>query len=150
MRRKWLMLGVVLTLCVIVALLPLYPKVDTSVVHQHQSYPAENKEITGFDENGVLTSHLPLIVLKAGGNVIPGADRPTDQELYCEFAVIDNNNHLNRSDDAPTQTGRMAINVRGNSSRYFPKKQYAIRTVDDAGIPQETAFSVCRQKPLGY
>ena len=140
MRRKWLMLGVVLTLCVIVALLPLYPKVDTSVVHQHQSYPAENKEITGFDENGVLTSHLPLIVLKAGGNVIPGADRPTDQELYCEFAVIDNNNHLNRSDDAPTQTGRMAINVRGNSSRYFPKKQYAIRTVDDAGIPQETAF----------
>ena len=92
MRRKWLMLGVVLTLCVIVALLPRYPKVDTSVVHQHQSYPAENKEITGFDENGVLTSHLPLIVLKAGGNVIPGADRPTDQELYCEFAVIDNNN----------------------------------------------------------
>ena len=140
MRRKWLMLGVVLTSCVIVALLPLYPKVDTLVVHQHQSYPAENKEITGFDENGVLTSHLPLIVLKADGNVIPGADRPTDQELYCEFAVIDNNNHLNRSDDAPTQTGRMAINVRGNSSRYFPKKQYAIRTVDDAGIPQETAF----------
>ena len=44
MRRKWLMLGVVLTLCVIVALLPLYPKVDTSVVHQHQSYPAEIKK----------------------------------------------------------------------------------------------------------
>ena len=134
------MLGVVLTSCVIAALLPLYPKVDTLIVHQHQSYPAENKEITGFDEDGVLTSHLPLIVLNAGGNVIPGADRPTDQELYCEFAVIDNNNHLNRSDDAPTQTGRMAINVRGNSSRYFPKKQYAIRTVDDENIPQETAF----------
>ena len=140
MRRIWLMLGVVLTSCVIVALLPLYPKVDTLVVHQHQSYPAENKEITGFDENGVLTSHLPLIVLKADGNVIPGADRPTDQELYCEFAVIDNNNHLNRSDDAPTQTGRMAINVRGNSSRNFSKKQYAIRTVDDEGLPLETAF----------
>ena len=140
MRRKWLMLGVVLTSCVIVALLPHYPKVDTLVVHQHQSSPVENKEITGFDENGVLTSHLPLIVLKADGNVIPGADRPTDQELYCEFAVIDNNNHLNRSDDAPTQTGRMAINVRGNSSRNFSKKQYAIRTVDDENIPQETAF----------
>lgn len=140
MRRKWLMLGVVLTLCVTAALLPLYPKVDTLVVHQHQSYPVENKEITGFDDNGVLTSHLPLIVLKADGNVIPGADRPTDQELYCEFAVIDNDNHLNRSDDAPTQTGRMAINVRGNSSRHFSKKQYAIRTVDDDGIPQETTF----------
>lgn len=140
MRRKWLMLGVVLTLCVIVALLPLYPKVDTSVVHQHQSYPVENKEITGFGNNGVLTSHLPLIILKANGNVIPGAGIPNNQELYCEFYVIDNNNHLNRSDDAPTQTGRMAINVRGNSSRNFPKKQYAIRTVDDAGIPQETAF----------
>lgn len=140
MRRKWLMLGVLLTSCVIVALLPLYPKVDTLVVHQHQSYPAENKEITGFDEDGVLTSHLPLIVLNAGGNVIPGADTPTDQELYCEFSVIDNDNHLNRSDDAPTQTGRMAINVRGNSSRNFSKKQYAIRTVDDENIPQETAF----------
>ena len=140
MRRKWLMLGVVLTLCVIVALLPLYSKVDTLVVLQHKSFPAENKEITGFDENGVLTSHLPLIVLKADGNVIPGADGPGDQELYCEFAVIDNNNHLNRSDDTPTQTGRMAINVRGKSSRHFRKKQYAIRTVDDAGIPQETTF----------
>lgn len=140
MIRKRIMLGVVFSLCIIAAILPDYPKEDTLVVHQHQSYPAENKEITGFDENGVLTSHLPLFVLKADGNVIPGADRPTDQELYCEFAVIDNNNHLNRSDDAPTQTGRMAINVRGNSSRYFPKKQYAIRTVDDENIPQETAF----------
>ena len=37
MRRKWIMLGVVLTSCVIVALLPLYPKTDTLVVHQHQS-----------------------------------------------------------------------------------------------------------------
>ena len=122
MRRRWLMLGVVLSLCMVVAILPRYPKVDTLVVHQHQSSPVENKEIIGFDDNGVLTSHLPLIVLKADGNVIPGADRPTDQELYCEFAVIDNNNHLNRSDDAPTQTGRMAINVRGNSSRYLPQK----------------------------
>lgn len=140
MRRKWLMLGVVLSLCMVVAILPRYPKVDTLVVHQHQSFPAENKEIIGFDDNGVLTSHLPLIILKANGNAIPGADMPTDQELYCEFAVIDNTNHLNRSDDAPTQTGRMAINIRGNSSRHFPKKQYAIRTVDGAGIPQETAF----------
>ena len=140
MRRKWLMFGVVLSLCMVVAILPRYPKVDTLVVHQHKSFPAENKEITGFDDNGVLTSHLPLIVLKADGNVIPGADGPGDQELYCEFAVIDNNNHLNRSDDTPTQTGRMAINVRGKSSRHFRKKQYAIRTVDDAGIPQETAF----------
>ena len=81
MRRKWLMFGVVLSLCMVVAILPRYPKVDTLVVHQHQSFPAENKEIIGFDDNGVLTSHLPLIVLKADGNVIPGADRPTDQEL---------------------------------------------------------------------
>ncbi|MCI6203350.1 MAG: CotH kinase family protein [Lachnospiraceae bacterium] len=140
MRRKWLMLGVVLSACMVAAILPRYPKVHTSVVHQHQSYPAENKEITGFDENGVLTSHLPLIVLKADGNVIPGADKPTDQELYCEFSVIDNDSHINRSADTPTQTGKMAINIRGNSSRYFIKKQYAIRTVDEAGLPLKTAF----------
>lgn len=139
MRRKWLMLGVVLGLCMITEILPYYPKVHTSVVHQHQSYPAENKEITGFDENGVLTSYLPLIVLKADGNVIPGADI-TDQELYCEFSVIDNDSHINRSADTPTQTGKMAINIRGNSSRYFIKKQYAIRTVDEAGLPKKTAF----------
>ena len=140
MRRKWLMLGVVLSLCMITEILPYYPKVHTSVVHQHQSYPAENKEITGFDENGVLTSHLPLIVLKADGNVIPGADILTDQELYCEFSVIDNESHINRSADTPTQTGKMAINIRGNSSRHFSKKQYAIRTVDEAGLPLKIAF----------
>ena len=29
MRRRWLMLGVVLSLCMVVAILPRYPKVDT-------------------------------------------------------------------------------------------------------------------------
>ena len=140
MRKRWIMFGVILSACMVATILPNFLKVHTSVVHQHQSYPAENKEITGFDENGVLTSHLPLIVLKADGNVIPGADILTDQELYCEFSVIDNDSHINRSADTPTQTGKMAINIRGNSSRHFSKKQYAIRTVDEAGLPLKTAF----------
>ena len=124
MRKRWIMFGVILSACMVATILPNFLKVHTSVVHQHQSYPAENKEITGFDENGVLTSHLPLIVLKADGNVIPGADKPTDQELYCEFSVIDNESHINRSADTPTQTGKMAINIRGNSSRHFSKNKH--------------------------
>lgn len=134
------MLGAALSLCMITKILPYDPESHTSVVHQHQSYSAENKGTAGFDENGVLTSHLPLIVLRTDGNVIPGADIPTDQELYCEFSVIDNDSHINRSADPPTQTGKMAINIRGNSSRYLMKKQYAIRTVDEAGLPLKTAF----------
>lgn len=140
MKKKQFMLCIVVILIITVALLPQEFQTDTTVLHQHKIYPNEEGRSVGFDEAGVLTSHLPLIILKSNGNVIPGSDAPTEQELHCEFAVIDNDDHLNRSSDTPTQTGKMAINIRGNSSRYFIKKQYAIRTVDASGLPLKTSF----------
>lgn len=140
MKKKWIIFSVIVVAFIIVGILPHYARINTAVMHQHKSYPAENKEITGFDSNGNLTSHLPLIILKADGKEIPGAEMATTEELYCDFAVIDNDSHINNSADEPTLTGKMAINIRGNSSRHMKKKQYAIRTVDESGIPVNTGF----------
>lgn len=140
MRRKLAALGVILGALLLAWGLPKVKPIHPNVVHQHLSYPKENPEITGFDASGNLTSHLPLVILKTGGQMIPGGDMPTDEELYCQFAVIDNDDHVNHSADAPTLTGRIALNIRGRSSRYFPKKQYALRTVDEAGLPIKTSL----------
>lgn len=151
MSKKLTILCVILASLIAVTILPQYAKYDVSVMHQHENYPAENTEITGFDKNGNLTSHLPLVIIENNGSEIPGSksysseeaaasDAPADEELYCKFSVIDNDNHINSSKDSPTQTGKVAVNVRGRSSRYYAKKQYAVRTVDDEGSSLSTSF----------
>lgn len=146
MKKKNLMLCLSLLLFA-AAIFPQDISTSTTIVHQHRSYPDEEGISAGFNDDGILTSHLPIIILQTNNNVIPGADGPTTQELYCEFSVINNKTYINKSSDSPTQTGKIAINVRGNSSRYYPKKQYTLRTVDEnkqsirtdfLGMPKET------------
>ena len=105
-----------------------------SVVHQHLVSPSEDPEKTGFNMVGDLTTHLPLLILDTRGQIIPGAAGRTEQELQCDLHIIDNPSGLNSSRDLPTQSTPIAIAVRGNSSRIFPKKQYSIRTVDSSGL----------------
>lgn len=111
-----------------------------SVVHQHEVWPQESEAATGFDEFGNLTTHLPLLIVQVNGREIPGITRETDEKLICEYAIIDNPDGVNCSRDVPTQTGTMAISIRGNSSRAFPKKQYAVKLVDKEGMPEKQSL----------
>lgn len=110
------------------------------VFHQHLQWSAQAPEDAGVDMYGNLTTHLPLLILKTQGQTIPGALRDTDEVLLCDYAIIANPNGVNHSGDTPTQTGLVTLSVRGNSSRYFPKKQYAMKLVDDNGMPQKLSL----------
>ena len=111
-----------------------------SVVHQHEVWPQESEEATGFDVYGNLTTHLPLLIVQVNGREIPGITRETDEKLICEYAIIDNPDGVNCSSDVPAQTGTMAISIRGNSSRWLPKKQYAVKLVDKEGMPEKQSL----------
>lgn len=135
MNKKRLAAALVLVLLAAGILLPGYGDGSThGVVHQHKLRDSE-PEGTGLDLYGNLTTHLPLIILKTNGAVIPGAEERTDEDLYCEYVIIDNPGGVNRSGDMPSQTGRAAVSIRGNSSRDYRKKQYAFKLVDSSGLP---------------
>ena len=136
MSKKIILFGTALLLLLAGLFFPhSAPDQPAPVVHQHLSAPKESPETAGFDENGVLTSHLPLVILHADGNVIPGVNREDSRRLTCSYTIIDHKNGVNRSTDAPTMEGLADINIRGNSSREFPKKQYGFRLVDSQGEP---------------
>ena len=111
-----------------------------NVVHQHEVWPQESEGATGFDVFGNLTTHLPLLIIQTSGQEVPGITRETEEKLICDYAIIDNPDGVNHSGDVPTQTGTMAISIRGNSSRAFPKKQYAVRLVDQEGMPEKQSL----------
>ena len=120
--------------------LPFSAEDRGAVMQQHEKWPGDQPEVTGFGPNGVLTSHLPLIVLYTDGKEIPGTDGSSDKKLICDYSVIHNTSGLNRSDGVPAERGRMALSVRGNSSRDYAKKQYSVKLVDDANQTVDRSF----------
>lgn len=134
MDKKRIVLLLAALLLLACCFLPGQPRRNPGpVIHQHEVWPSASEEMESLDLYGKLTTHLPLIILKTQGQEIPGAQGRTEEDLYCEYAIIDNPDGVNHSDDPPSQSGWMAISIRGNSSRNFPKKQYAVKLVNPAG-----------------
>lgn len=119
-------------------------------VHQHLTARRD----TGCDCGGTeLCSHLPLVIIDTKGQEIPGeilVGQPDrfDQATYtmaadgeatilASFTVIDNQGWNNHPSDEPAFTTGCRIRVRGNSSRYFPKKPYAVTFVDEEGLNRD-------------
>ena len=134
MSKKLIVLLTALVLLCAAALIPQDHVSVEPVVYQHLSWPGQSAETTGLGADGELSTHLPLIILHTDGNVVPGVNVSDQRELFCDWSIIHNENGVNRSTDAPTQQGRAAISIRGNSSRRFVKKQYSIRTLGQDGL----------------
>jgi len=114
-------------------------------IHQHLTARRD----TGCDCGGTeLCSHLPLVIIDTEGQEVPGVvleekDR-FGQEIHslaengeatipATFTVIDNQDRNNHPSDEPQFITDCRIRIRGNSSRHFPKKPYAVTFVDDEG-----------------
>lgn len=92
------------------------------------------------------STHLPLVVFDIGTEE-PKLDNVWDsQKGYHvevdydpyekgELWIIDNPDQINRLTDEGTIASNMQITQRGNSSRNYPKKQYAIELLDESGHP---------------
>ena len=94
-----------------------------------------------------LCTHLPLIIIDTDGKTIPGEPIVDEnrqeigftvdengEELTTSFiSVVDNETSNNHPSDNPKIASSALIRIRGNSSRYFDKKNYLIRFTKDDG-----------------
>ncbi len=84
----------------------------------------------------VYESKLPVIRINTRRNVIVD-----DPKRIVEFELIDNKpGKLNKFDDSATFKEKIAIEIRGSSSQWFPKKSYAFEFVDSAGMDKKVSL----------
>ena len=118
-------------------------------IHQHQSarQPDEGCSCDGSE----LCTHLPLVMIETGGQEIPGepirdenheeigfTKTPEDEEmLSASISVMSDDAHNHHPSDEADLESNMLIRIRGNSSRYFDKKSYLIRLIDENGKYRE-------------
>ena len=116
-------------------------------VHQHQTarQPEEGCDCDGTE----LCTHLPLVIINTGGEAIPGEPiqnhyEPEEEQkftltsdgeemLKARISIMEDDSRNHHPSDEPDLETSMLIRVRGNSSRYFDKKNYLIRLTDDTG-----------------
>jgi hypothetical protein len=72
-------------------------------------------------------SNLPIVVINTNGQTIP--DEP---KINAQMGIINNGaGNINRLTDAfNAYNGNIGIEVRGNSSQFYPKKSYGFETQD--------------------
>ena len=100
---------------------------------QHETWKKQGERTMGLDENGVLSTHLPILIIHNAGETIPGQIRENNEKKIYPYSIINNADGVNRSDDEPKDRGKALTSIRGNSSREYAKKQYLFKLVDETG-----------------
>ncbi len=132
--------------------------------HQHREEPAESElgkcEVCGGSDT--LCTHLPIICIDTGGKKVPGAAIPdengnlaayerSDQgetEIPVKIQIIDGKNRWNHPTDAADTTATAMFRIRGNSSRYFAKRNYRLKLVSEEVPLTEEALLIKEEKSL--
>lgn len=100
--------------------------------HQHEEVSTTDKTSLDFSE---IETHLPVIRIETNGQKVPGSPIRVGgirNELSESGDIfIETDFTLYEKDEKPLKE-TVAINYRGNSSRHFDKKSYAIRFIDEA------------------
>lgn len=112
---------------------------------------------TAIDAEG-FASHLPVVSIDTQGQEIPGDVLYVDGEpilrddgrtvlttapdgstdITADFRLFDGaEGGANRLSDAPSVESKTLVHYRGHRSREFPKRNYSIHLVDDAGLPRD-------------
>lgn len=103
-----------------------------------------------YDENAVdiekLSTHLPLVIIETDEE-IPGVPYYTDDQSHRQMTltsageeflignmkIINQDDKLNSPQDTPSLKTQIRIRVRGNTSRWFDKQSFAIKTIHHNG-----------------
>jgi len=145
---KYKLLGLAALALVLAAALVLTP-VGSDVPSGRYPQPLSARADTGCGcGNTQLCSHLPLVLIDTRGQEVPGEltgrlDR-FHQAVYtkaedgqptirAQITVIDNPDRNNHPGDQPAFTTESDFRIRGHSSRYYPKRPYLMKFVDEDG-----------------
>lgn len=143
---KYKILGLIMCVCILIVSLcaPLAFADNTGRVHQHLE-AEEKTECSHGDES--FCTHLPLLVIDTGNREIPGdviydeneavtgytTAADGEKTILAKIRVVDSETANNHITDEPVYTSDMRIRIRGNTSRTFDKKNYAIRLTTEDG-----------------
>jgi len=143
---KYKIMGILSSLFVLLLVFayPIFTSEPVARIHQHTD--SEEKMDCSHDNNE-FCSHLPLINIDTDGKAIPGEPikdesgkiigyTVTDEgenSIRGSIEIIDNYGKMNHFDDASAINSDMTIRIRGNSSREFDKKGYALRLITSSG-----------------
>ncbi|HPF20035.1 MAG TPA: CotH kinase family protein [Syntrophomonas sp.] len=149
MKPKIILMAAVMIMILTTTFITVMPKSDQRRVHQHR----EDTVQKCVHQNEVFCTHLPIVNISTGGQKIPG--EPILNELgntialetgdngetmiIAEISVIDNARANNHIGDTKAVDASAWLRIRGNSSRIFDKKSYAIRFIDTHGYDRELA-----------
>lgn len=114
-------------------------------VHQHLT--SRQPDAGCSCDHSTLCTHLPLVVIDTDNKPIPGVPLTAEHEedvqftttaegekmLHASIQVMSDESHNHHPTDTPDLRSDVLIRIRGNSSRYFDKKSYLLRLIDDAG-----------------
>lgn len=123
-EKKWLFVALIVCICLIVGILVLEQKTE-KVVQKRQEDIAINSKKTVYN--------LPLVTIDVPNENIDAMKAGVDHQIKTGKATIkvyDNSIHKNQLSQKPTQTYHAYINIRGNSTKLVPKKQYKIKLMD--------------------
>lgn len=134
-------------LIVVVAVLLTALKTDNDQSRYHQHQMARQPDAGCDCDGSELCTHLPLVIIDTGGQEMPGEPiRGADGEeigstltaegekmLNAHISILSDDAHNHHPSDDPDLESDIQIRIRGNSSRYFNKKNYLVRLVDEDG-----------------
>ena len=94
---------------------------------------SESISFTSSIDGSLITftsSNLPIVLINTNGQIIPN-----DYKITADMGVIYNGEGMrnNLTDPCNNYNGKIGIEIRGSSSQWFPKKQYAVETRDELG-----------------
>lgn len=138
-------LGMAAVFACTLLLIALEGRRDVVRYYQHLEQPSEADLGDYSPDNGELCTHLPILSIDTGGQMIPGAAILDDQylqvgyqttpdgqeEILVDISLIDTPGEYHRAGDTPTQQARASFRIRGNTSRAFTKPSYRIELVED-------------------
>lgn len=112
---------------------------------QHKEYASVSDLGEDPFKDASLSSHLPILVIETGGQKIPGApvanalghldhyelsDDGSDQ-IKVKVSEISKKDSWHHDSDEADKSYDALFRIRGNSSRWFSKKSYRIRLIDE-------------------
>ena len=149
MRKRNLsimMLLTLLTLAVSALLSVMAGETAFIRLYQHRAAMQPDQLPVGGE---VFMSHLPIVTLQTNGQKIPGERAPDSESgtrqyvlaedgstrIIGDFAMY-NNGGANTLEDKASVLSRASVRYRGNYSRWFYKKSYAISLLRDDGLSE--------------
>ena len=84
-----------------------------------------------------ISSNLPIVVINTNSQTI--IDEP---KITCDMGIIFNGPSIRNymTDPFNNYNGKIAIEIRGSSSQWFPKKSYGFETVDNFGLQLDSSL----------